>query len=57
MSKEVVLSVLQKSGKPMKTAEIVAATGLDKKEVEKAIKALKTEEKVFSPKNCFYQAK
>jgi DNA-binding transcriptional regulator GbsR (MarR family) len=57
MSKEVVLSVLQQSGKPMKTAEIVAATGLDKKEVEKAIKALKTEEKVFSPKNCFYQAK
>lgn len=57
MSKEVVFSVLQQSGKPMKTAEIVAATGLDKKEVEKAIKALKTEEKVFSPKNCFYQAK
>ena len=57
MSKEVVLLVLQQSGKPMKTAEIVAATGLDKKEVEKAIKALKTEEKVFSPKNCFYQAK
>ncbi|MGC8802716.1 MAG: MarR family transcriptional regulator [Bacteroidales bacterium] len=57
MSKEIVLTVLKNSGKPMKTAEIAAAAGLDKKEVEKAIKALKSEEKIFSPKNCFYQAK
>ncbi|HOK98462.1 MAG TPA: MarR family transcriptional regulator [Bacteroidales bacterium] len=57
MSKELVLSVLKNTGKPMRPGEIVAATGLDKKEVDKAIKALKAEEKIFSPKNCFYQAK
>lgn len=57
MSKELVLSVLKNSDKPMKTAEIAAAAGLDKKEVEKALKALRSEQKIFSPKNCFYQAK
>lgn len=31
--------------------------GLDKKEVDKAIKKLKTEEKIYSPKRCYYEAK
>ncbi|MCX7986530.1 MAG: MarR family transcriptional regulator [Bacteroidales bacterium] len=57
MSKEIVLSVLKNSNKPMRPGEIAEAAGLDKKEVDKAIKALKAEEKIFSPKNCFYQAK
>ena len=39
---------------PTKLAE---KTGQDKKEVDKAIKALMKEEKVFSPKRCFYSAK
>ncbi len=57
MSKEIVLEVLKNSKQPLKSADIVAATGLEKKEVDKAIKALKSEDKIFSPKNCFYQAK
>jgi DNA-binding transcriptional regulator GbsR (MarR family) len=57
MSAEKVLQTLKKSGKPMKLAEIAEAAGIDKKEVDKAIKSLKTSEKIFSPKNCFYQAK
>jgi DNA-binding Lrp family transcriptional regulator len=51
-----VLDALKKAGKPMKSAEIAEMTGIDKKEVDKAIKKLKTEEKISSPKVCYYQA-
>jgi Mn-dependent DtxR family transcriptional regulator len=57
MSTEKVLQELKKSGKPMKSGEIAGVLGLDKKEVDKALKNLKTLGKIFSPKNCFYQAK
>jgi hypothetical protein len=57
MSAEKVLTTLKKSGKAMKSAEIAEAAKIDKAEVDKALKILKKEEKVFSPKVCFYQAK
>ncbi|HEY9122716.1 MAG TPA: MarR family transcriptional regulator [Bacteroidales bacterium] len=57
MSAEKVLETMKKVGKPMKSAEIATATGIDKAEVDKIIKKLKQEDKVFSPKVCFYQAK
>ena len=56
MSAEKVLYTLKKTGKPMKSAEIAEAAGIDKKEVDKAIKSLKAEGKITSPKVCFYQA-
>jgi len=31
--------------------------GIEKKVVDKALKALKTEEKIVSPKRCYYEAK
>jgi biotin operon repressor len=49
-----VLEVLQAGGQPMKSAEIAEKAGADKKAVDKAIKALKAEGKVVSPKNCYY---
>jgi DNA-binding transcriptional regulator GbsR (MarR family) len=57
MSAEKVFNALKTSGKPMKSGEIAEVTGIDKKEVDKALKSLKSEGKIFSPKNCFYQAK
>lgn len=36
--------------KPMKAGEIAEAAGLDKKEVDKAMKVLKAEEKIVFPK-------
>ncbi|SNZ03156.1 hypothetical protein SAMN06265182_0308 [Persephonella hydrogeniphila] len=51
---EKVLEAMKKAGKPLKTGEIVEITGLDKKEVEKAIKKLKKEGKIESPKRCYY---
>lgn len=53
-AKEKVLETLKNAPAPMKAGELVTATGLEKKEVDKAIKALKKEELIFSPKNCFY---
>jgi len=56
-TKELVLKVLKESGKPMKSAEIAAQAGIDKAVVDKAITSLKKEEKIVSPKVCFYTVK
>ncbi len=55
--KEKVLTAMQLSQQPMKPGEIAEAAGLDKKDVEKAIKALKDSEQIYSPKKCYYQVK
>ncbi|MCR6515992.1 helix-turn-helix domain-containing protein [Clostridium sp. LY3-2] len=51
---EKVLEVLNNSEEPLKGAEIAEKAGIDKKEVDRAIKELKKEDKVISPKRCFY---
>ncbi len=55
MSEEKVMETLVSAGKPMKAGEIATASGLDKKEVDKAMKVLKTEGKIVSPKHCFWE--
>jgi len=57
MSAEIVFDTLKSAGKPMKAAEIADASGLDKKEVDKAMKQLKTEGRIESPKVCYWQPK
>lgn len=54
---KIVFETLKKSDQPLKGKEIAEKAGIDKKEVDKAIKKLKKEEKIFSPKNCFYAVK
>ncbi|NJE62290.1 HTH domain-containing protein [Thermococcus sp. 21S7] len=51
---EVVFKVLKEAGKPLKSKEIAELAGIDKKEVDKAIKVLKKEGKIISPKRCYY---
>jgi len=53
MTKEQVYEALQKE-EMMDAKGIMAATGLERAEVDKAIKALRKEERVESPKRCFY---
>jgi hypothetical protein len=55
--KEKVLSAMSKAAKPLRTGEVAELAGVEKKDVEKAIKQLNTEGKVFSPTRCFWQAK
>lgn len=45
---------LLKKSEPLKGGEIAEKLGVEKKDVDKAIKALKKEEAVISPKRCFY---
>ncbi|MDY0103183.1 MAG: MarR family transcriptional regulator [Lentimicrobium sp.] len=54
---ELVFKTLAEAGKPLKGGEIASISGIDKKEVDKAIKKLKIEEKIISPKACYYQPK
>ncbi len=54
---EKILNAMKSAGKPLKSAEIAELTGIDKKEVDKVLKKLKTAEKIFSPKMCYYEAK
>ncbi len=51
---EVVVKTLKEAAEPLKAGEIAEKAGIDKKEVDKAIKELKKEEKVISPKRCYY---
>jgi DNA-binding IclR family transcriptional regulator len=55
MSAEKVLEVLKNAGKALKAGEIAEAAGLDKREVDKAMKTLKTEGKITSPKMCYWE--
>jgi len=54
---DIVFSTLKESAKPMKSAEIAAQAGIEKAAVDKAIQSLKKEERIISPKVCYYSAK
>ena len=57
MSVDKVMAALQAAGKPMRAGDIAEASGLDRKEVDKAMKVLKAEEKIVSPKRCWWEPK
>jgi len=52
-----VLNTLKSAGKALKAGEIAELSNLDKKDVDKAMKILKEEDKIISPKRCFWEAK
>lgn len=54
---DLVIKTLNEAGKPMRPGEIALAAGIEKADVDKAIKQLKKEEKIYSPKVCFYDVK
>lgn len=51
---ELVVKTLKEAGEPLKAGEIAEKAGIDKKDVDKAIKDLKKDEKITSPKRCYY---
>ena len=53
---QIILKTLRENG-ALKSGEIAEKTGIAKSEVDKVIKKLQIEEKVFSPKRCFYDVK
>jgi DNA-binding transcriptional regulator GbsR (MarR family) len=54
---DIVLKTLQTSEKPLKAGEIAEAAKLERKEVDKAMKVLKQEGRIVSPKVCFWTTK
>jgi predicted transcriptional regulator len=57
MSKEKVLEAMSATQKALKTGEIAELTGLDKKDIDKAMQELKSEGLIVSPKRCYWQPK
>jgi Mn-dependent DtxR family transcriptional regulator len=51
---EAVLQAMKEVGKPLRPGEVAKALGIESKEVSKAIKTLKKEGKIHSPKRCYY---
>ena len=56
-AKEQVLDAMKKAGAPVNAGKLVELTGLDRKEVDKAMKALKADGSIESPKMCYRQPK
>lgn len=56
-TKEQVLEAMKKAGVPLNAGKLVELTGLDRKEVDKAMKQLKADDAIVSPKNCFWLPK
>lgn len=52
-----ILDAMKLAGVPLNAGKLVELTGLDRKEVDKGMKKLKTEDLIISPKNCFWQPK
>lgn len=55
-NEKLVYDTLKKEGKPMRPGEIAEAASIEKDDVSKAIKELKKDGKVQSPKRCFWEA-
>ncbi len=53
-TEQTVLTAMKKTGKPMRPADVAKMTGLESKEVSKAIGELKKKGKISSPKRCYY---
>jgi chromosome segregation and condensation protein ScpB len=49
-----VLEIMHTEGQPLNAGMITELAGLDRKEVDKAMAQLKKEEKIVSPKRCYW---
>jgi biotin operon repressor len=52
---DLLLSTMKDAGKALSAGQISELSGLDRKEVDKVMKTLKTGGKIVSPKNCYWQ--
>jgi len=51
---EKVLEVMRAEGQPLNAGKIAELGGLERKAVDKAMAQLKKEEKIVSPKRCYW---
>lgn len=48
---------MKKAGAPLNAGKIAELSGLDRKEVDKAMKKLKADGQIVSPKRCYWEPK
>lgn len=53
--KDDVIKAMKEAGKPMSAGEVEKATGIDRKEIDKAFKELKAEGAIVSPVRCKWE--
>jgi predicted Zn-ribbon and HTH transcriptional regulator len=54
---EKVLDAMKEAGEPVNAGKVVEMTGLERKEVDKAMNDLKKTERIVSPKRCYWEPK
>lgn len=54
-TKEKVIEAMKEAGKPMSAGEVEKATGIDRKEIDKAFKELKADGTISSPIRCKWE--
>ncbi|MFR9533213.1 MAG: MarR family transcriptional regulator [Rikenellaceae bacterium] len=55
MEKSKVLEVMAAAGEPLNAGKITELSGLDRKVVDKAMKDLKADGSIVSPKRCYWE--
>ena len=56
-TEEQILKAMADAGEPLNAGKIADLTGIDRKEVDKAMNKLKKEEMIVSPVRCKWQPK
>lgn len=54
-AKDKVLETMKSAGEPLNAGKIAELSGLDRKEVDKAMKALRSEGAIVSPVRCKWE--
>lgn len=54
-NKEKVLAVMKEAGEPINAGKIAELSGIDRKDVDKAMKQLKEEGAIISPVRCKWE--
>ncbi len=54
---EKIRKTFEEAAKPLKAGEIAELAGIEKKDVDKAIKKMKDAGSIISPKRCYYDLK
>lgn len=52
---EKVFETIRDAGQPVSAGQIAEKSGIERKEVDKAMKKLKTSGRISSPKNCYWE--
>lgn len=53
--KDQILNAMKQAGKPVSAGEVATATGIDRKEVDKAFAELKKDGSIVSPVRCKWE--